>query len=350
MKLPFALAFLVPTCAAFADDKPSVTASVESTLATGGQNIRQLALDGDPATFFASDKNAAKDDTFTVVFDAPVVATDIAILGGKPDKSDPLQNVSLEVSEDGKTFEQVAGFSGIGLNSSLEPGRSVKALRLKVNEPTDHPLVIREITVKSFPEVVTFKWPVEFVVDVTDAPELKEWAESTAKACILAYPMICEELKSEGYTPARLISMTMKSSYKGVAMAGGTRITGSVKYFKDRPNDVGAMVHETTHVVQRYRGRGNPSWLVEGLADYVRFFKYEPGKIGKIDAEKAKYDASYRTSAAFLAYVVDKYSKTLINDLNKAMREGKYNEEIFKEKTGKPLKELGEEWKETLKK
>ncbi len=38
------------------------------------------------------------------------------------------------------------------------------------------------------------------------------------------------------------------------------------------------MVHETVHCVQRYRGRGNPGWLVEGVADYVRFFKYEPKK------------------------------------------------------------------------
>ena len=51
-----------------------------------------------------------------------------------------------------------------------------------------------------------------------------------------------------------------------------------MKYFKANPDDIGAMVHETVHCVQLYRGRGNPGWLVEGVADYVRFFKYEPGK------------------------------------------------------------------------
>ena len=36
------------------------------------------------------------------------------------------------------------------------------------------------------------------------------------------------------------------------------------------------MVHETVHCVQQYRTRNNAHWLVEGIADYIRFFKYEP--------------------------------------------------------------------------
>ena len=47
--------------------------------------------------------------------------------------------------------------------------------------------------------------------------------------------------------------MTLKKSYRGVAAASGSRITGSVKYFKDHPDDVGAMIHETAHIVQHYR-------------------------------------------------------------------------------------------------
>ena len=327
-----------------------VVASVGSTLHTGGQNIRQLAFDGDPATFFASDKSAGKDDSFTLAFDKPVKVSELSVLVGRDDKDDSSDQVSIQVSADGSTFEDAAKPSGREAKLAYPGGREIKAVRIKPTEGLSHPLTIREIIVKSDPAVTTFRWPVEITVDVTDAPEMKDWAEKAALACERAYPMICEQLRSDGYTPARQISMTLKSSYKGVAMAGGTRITGSVKYFKDHPDDLGAMVHETTHVVQRYRGRGNPSWLVEGLADYVRFFQYEPGKIGPINAERAKYDASYRTTAAFLGYVVEKYDKTLILDLNRAMREGKYNEEIFKEKTGKTLKELGEEWKATLKK
>lgn len=327
-----------------------VVASIEATMRTEGQNIGQLAFDGDPGTFYASDKSAGKHDRFTLAFDRPVKVSELAVLVGRDDKDESSDRVKVLVSADGSTFEDAAKPVGREAKVAFPGGREVKAVRIVPTEDLSHPLTIREISVKSDPAVTTFRWPVEFVVDVSDAPEMKDWAEGAARACERAYPMICEELKSDGYTPARLISMTLSSSYQGVAQAAGTRITGSVKFFKDHPDDVGAMVHETTHVVQRYRSGGNPSWLVEGVADYVRFFKYEPGKIGRIDPERARYDASYRTTAAFLAYVVEKYDKSLILDLNRAMREGKYREEIFKERTGKPLKELGDEWKATLKK
>jgi Peptidase of plants and bacteria/F5/8 type C domain len=327
-----------------------VVASVESSLHTEGKNVRQLAMDGDPSTFFASDKPAAKDDHFTVVLDSPVKVTAIAVASGKADGADALEKGVIQVSTDGTTFEDVAKVSGRDGKADLGAGRTVKAVRLRLDGDLGHPLLIREITLTSDPAVVTFRWPVEFVVDVTDAPEMKGWAEKAATACVRAYPMICEELKSDGYVPPRLISMTLKSSYKGVAEAGGTRITGSVKFFTDHPDDIGAMVHETTHVVQRYRGRGNPSWLVEGVSDYVRFFKYEPGKIGRIDPDRARYNASYRTTAAFLAYVSKTYDPDLVRKLNKSMREGTYREEQFKEFTGKTVKDLGDEWKATLKK
>jgi hypothetical protein len=125
-----------------------------------------------------------------------------------------------------------------------------------------------------------------------------------------------------------------------------------VSWFKRHPDDVGAMVHETVHVVQAYRyGRGgnrNPGWLVEGIADYVRFFKYEPGKAGPVRADK-HYDGSYRVTATFLNYVSEKYDKELVRKLNAAMRQGKYSDDLFKDATGKTLQELDDEWRTTLK-
>jgi hypothetical protein len=121
-----------------------------------------------------------------------------------------------------------------------------------------------------------------------------------------------------------------------------------VSYFQKNPNDIGAMVHETVHCVQLYRGRGNPGWLVEGVADYLRFFKYEPGKAGRLNPERAKYDGSYRVTAAFLNYVEENHSRGIVKKLNAAMREGKYKEELWKEITGKTLEELGQQWRASL--
>jgi hypothetical protein len=324
-----------------------VAATVTTTLATGDRHIRQFAFDGDPDSYFASDKNPGKADHFTLVFDKPVSLKSLTVTTGIPKGGDALDAGTLEVSSDGTKFEELARFAD-GAAKGDAGGRKVTAVRVRPADDMKHPLAIREFTVESDPPVATFKYPVEIAVDVTDAPDMKEWADKVAQVCERQYTMLNEELKSDGYKPPTYVTMTLKNSYNGVAATGGTRITGSVKYFKAHPDDVGAMVHETAHVVQHYFGRNNPGWLVEGVADYVRFFKYEPGKLGRINADRAHYDGSYRVTAAFLAYLTDKHDKEIVRKLNAAMREGKYKPEMFKDLTGKTLDELDEEWRATL--
>jgi Peptidase of plants and bacteria len=327
--------------------KKSVAAVVESSLKTSGGQIRQFAFDGDLETYFASDGNPGKDDHFTLRFDEPIIVKSITVTTGRPKGEDRLGGGVLETSDDGKRFVELAAFKDGTVSGS--PSDKVQAIRIKPGE-MKHSLIIREIKIDSDPVVATFRYPIEFTVDVSDAPEMKEWAEKTARLCERQYSMINDELKSDGYKPPTRVTMTLKKDYRGVAATGGSRITGSVKYFQDHPDDVGAMVHETVHVVQRYRTRNNPGWLVEGVADYVRFFKYEPGKLGRINPDRARYDGSYRVTAAFLNYVSEKYDKDLVRKMNKSMREGEYKDDLWKDFTKKTAKELDEEWRATLKK
>ena len=46
--------------------------------------------------------------------------------------------------------------------------------------------------------------------------------------------------------------------------------------------------------------------------------------------------------------IVGKYDKDLIKELNAALREGRYSNEIWKERTGKTLDDLAAEWKKGL--
>jgi Peptidase of plants and bacteria len=328
-------------------NKPPVTASIETTLSTASRQIRQFAFDGDPGTYFGSVQNPGMSDHFTLIFDEPVVVNSIAVVTGRPDSSDMLEAGKVETSVDGKTFHDRANFTA-GVAYAILGSRPIRAIRIKPGQQLAHPLAIRELTIDSQPLVAAFKYPVEFIIDVTDAPEIKEWAEKVASVCEKSYPMINEELKSEGFKPPTTVTMALKNSYRGVAAAGGGRIVGSVKYFKDHPNDIGAMVHETSHIVQRYRGRNNPGWLVEGVSDYVRFFKYEPGKLGRIDPKRAHFNGSYRTTAAFLAFLTERYDKQIVQKLNAMMREGKYTKDALKQLTGKSETELDEEWRATL--
>ena len=330
-------------------DEPAktVTARVESSLPSAVDHIRQFAFDGNADTYFATSTSPTASDHLTLILDAPVALKSVKVTTGGAKGEGVLKAGVIEVSEDGAKFETLIKFDD-GKAQAEGKERKVKALRIRPSEDLKHQLTIREIAIESTPKVAVFRYPVEFTYDIADAPEMKEWIEKVIRTCEKHYPMICDELASKDFKPTTQIRITMKSDYAGVAEASGSKIKGSVKFFKANPGDIGAMVHETAHCVQGYRARGLPGWLVEGIADYVRFWKYEPGKAGKVNADRAKYDGSYRTTAAFLAFVTEKYDAKLVNKLNAILREGKYDVKVWKEITGKTVEELDRQWKESL--
>jgi hypothetical protein len=190
---------------------------------------------------------------------------------------------------------------------------------------------------------------VEITVNTEKAPEMAEYGVKVKEVAELWYPKIVALLPSEGFEPAEKVTITFDPGYKGVAAASGGRIVCAPKWFTDHPEDLGAVVHELAHVVQAYRRGRPPGWLVEGIADHVRFFHYEPeDQRPRPDAKRARYDASYRTSAAFLEWVRAKHDPELVVKLNAACRQGRYRDEIWTELTGKTVEELGKDWKESL--
>ncbi|CAN5439473.1 hypothetical protein BH11PLA2_BH11PLA2_24200 [soil metagenome] len=337
---------IVATVPIHAAETP-VFVTANSTMTTGGGQIREFAFDGDEKTFFKSAINPAKDDTFTLTFDTPVTVKAVKALTGQANQDHHFAG-DLDVSIDGIKFTTIATFKDGTAEGT--PASKVKAVRLRVTATMEHPLIVREFTIVSDPPVAVFKYPVEFTLDVADAPELKVWATKAIRVCERHYFMINEELKSDDYKPRTVILLSFKKDYKGVAEAGGGRIKGSVDYFKKHPDDVGALVHETAHVVQNYRTRNNPGWLVEGIADYIRFYKYEANKPKPLSPERAKFDGSYRTTAAFLDYLATTHNKEIVKKLNTAMRDGEYSADLFKKYTTKPLAELDEDWKKSLRK
>jgi RNA polymerase sigma factor (sigma-70 family) len=326
---------------------PPVVASIDTTLNSAQGQIRQFAFDGNADSYFASESNAGRKDHFTLVFDQPVGVDSIVVTTGRPEGGDSLEVGALEVSVDGKTFEPLTQFRD-GIARSKPKGRKALAIRVRPTAELGHPLTIREFALDSYPPVAIFKNPLEIVVDVTDAPQMREWAAEAARTCERAYPMVCEELQSDGFTTGNVLTLALKNDFNGVAAIRNGYITASVKYFQNRPDDYGALVHVMSYSVQNYNSRKNPRWLVAGIADYVRFFKYEPGKLGPIDPQRAKYQGSSRETAAFLAFLVKRYDSELVRKLNTLMRQGDYTDDIFKNLTGKTLDELEKEWRATL--
>lgn len=202
-------------------------------------------------------------------------------------------------------------------------------------------------------------------LDTTETPDLTEWVHQVlAPVAKEWYPILVKMLPSEGYQAPTNLSIQFSKSMRGVAATSGTRIRCAASWYRQnlKGEAVGSVVHEMVHVVQQYgRGRRNnpnatsaPGWLTEGITDYIRFYKFEPqthgAEITQRNLSRAKYDASYRITANFLNWVIDKYDQDLLLQLNTVIREGKYNEEFWKTRTGHTVPELGDEWKASLEK
>jgi hypothetical protein len=188
----------------------------------------------------------------------------------------------------------------------------------------------------------------EIVFDVSEVPELQAWVDSRLRPiCERWYPMIVELLPSEGFTAPRRTTITFKKEMQGVASTSGTRIQCAGRWFQRNLEGeaAGAVVHELVHVVQQYgRTRGgnpNPGWLVEGVADYIRWFLYEPvSQRPRPNPARAHYTDSYRVTAAFLHFVTETHDKDIVRKLNAAMREGRYTPELWTALTGKTIDDL----------
>ncbi len=199
----------------------------------------------------------------------------------------------------------------------------------------------------------------QITIDYTDAPELKDWVEKKLQPTVDAwYPKIIEALPSKNFKALAHVSIAITDDYRGVAATGGDRVVCNSAWFKENYGGeaLGAVVHELVHVAQQYgygrtrRGASNPVWLVEGIADYIRWFKYEPKPTGTRprNPARANYTDSYRTTAGFLNFVVEKHDKQVVVKLNAAMRQGKYSADLWKQYTGKTAEELWKEYVATL--
>jgi hypothetical protein len=193
---------------------------------------------------------------------------------------------------------------------------------------------------------------------VVDASQIQGVAGMEAAAAFAAgvpklvgdgYPMIVRVLGAQPATPPKQVTVVFDKGMDGVAATGGDEIHVAARYVEGHPDDTGMIIHELTHVVQAYP-KYDPVWLVEGIADYVRFYHYEPAaKRPHPNPATATYHDSYRTTAAFLDWAVRTYDPDLVKKLDAALKAGNYSEDVFVRSTGKGLDKLNAEWIFSLK-
>src|SRR3546814_94344 len=114
------------------------------------------------------------------------------------------------------------------------------------------------------------------------------------------------------FNPAavRRVTLAIDTAYDGVAYAHDGRVVISQAWLEKKPGDVDVVTHEVMHIVQAYPSGSEPGWLVEGIADYVRY-KYGVDNAGagwSLPDVKANhhYNQSYRITARFLDWIETK--------------------------------------------
>ena len=202
----------------------------------------------------------------------------------------------------------------------------------------------------------------KYEFDMSGATNLTAWTETKLRPMVETwYPKLCALLAQPGFTPPGKVRFRYRDNHHmhgTPAWAAGNEISLNRQWFEGNTNGeaLGCVVHEMVHVVQAYRygRRRAPSWVQEGLADYVRWFLYEPESFGAIPNfrdQNTRHDSSYRVTAHFLNYVELKYGSgrnPIYRRLNAAARDANYSDDFWKEATGKGLAELDAEWKQAF--
>ncbi len=185
------------------------------------------------------------------------------------------------------------------------------------------------------------------VLDVAEFPESKAWGEAAKALVEKWFPIVTSMLSTQDYKVPEQIRIRILPTANAPAFASGSTITINGKWITDRPDDLGMVIHELVHVVQQYpRNANKPGWLVEGIADYIRWWRYEPeAPRPRIVYEKAKHTDSYRTTAYFLAWVSRRYDMRLVPALDLALRKAEDPMPVFAKLTGKQVEDL---WKEFI--
>jgi hypothetical protein len=121
------------------------------------------------------------------------------------------------------------------------------------------------------------------------------------------------------------------------------------KWFTQHPKDIDVVTHEAMHIVQHYQANNyQPRWLSEGIADYVRQLYGLSNKASGWSMPPVmsgmNYQYGYRIAARFLFWIAQYKDKDFVKEVDRSMRENKYTTSIWKQRTGKTLDELWQEY------
>ena len=328
---------------------PTVEGLLYSTMPSEGTHHPEMAADSDEKTYFRSAYGMDDGDEFLLRLSQPIPVSVLKIMTGDPEGQDALTTGFVETSTDGVNFTRAATFNAQGVASKAMGGKLVQDVRIRLNSGAGIPaLLIREITLTSPTKISHMQLgPGRGFIDLSEAPDLTVWSQKAEAQMEQSWSDGAALLYTDKFLPPNMVHVVYRTGegVTGVAATGGGVMTINSAWCRAHPENTGLTVHETAHVLQAYAGY-NPVWLVEGIADYIRWVKFEPQNFHpRLNPKTATYHDSYQTSATFLAWCELHYDSALVSKLSKALRFGTYRNDMFAKYCGKDVDTL---WAEFL--
>jgi hypothetical protein len=164
---------------------------------------------------------------------------------------------------------------------------------------------------------------VEIEIDTSNAPLLVDWAVKLKTLMLGWWPVITSVLASPGFEAPDVVKVVFRDLPPNVgAGTADNLIMVNLADIQAHPDDTGRVAHEMVHVVQRYP-QPNIQWLIEGIADYIRYYVLLPQDPKRaFDPSRATYQVGYAPAAALLDWVERKYGAGSVRRINAAMRQG----------------------------
>lgn len=337
-------ALLLLAAFAQAPSPAPIEATLYSTMPSRWANRPELAMDGDAKTAFRSYYGMEEEDSFVVMFARPVPVRLIRAVTGEENGEDLLTNGVLEIADASGKFRKAADFKD-GVAALASGSGVVTALRVRMNRGKAAPhLVLREVTVGGTP-VHARRGSGRAFTELNGNKDLAAWAEKAERQMEAFWPDAAALLYSKGFVTPNAVNVYYETGPRvtPVAATGGGKMSVNTAWARAHPDDTGLTVHEMAHVVQ---SGGAPGWLIEAVADYIRWVRFEPENFTyRIDPKTATPHDPYRTGAAFLGWCENHYDPRLVTKLNDAARFGRYSDALFEKACGKPIQTL---WAEFL--
>ena len=324
-----------------------VEALVYSTMPSTNAHRPEMALDGDSNTYFQSDYGMDDGDDFEVILSRAIPVSSLQVVTGDTDHQDRLTGGVLETSPDAVHFTQAAAFGASGI-ASASGRRLVRAIRIRLNPNQNvSALVVREMTITSPVKIAHVQLgPGRGFVDISQAPDLTVWSATAERQMEQSWDDTAALLYTDKFITPNAVNVVYKTGpdVTGVAATGGGVMTVNSAWCRAHPDDTGLTVHETSHVIQAYSAY-DPVWLVEGIADYARWVKFEPEHFHpRINVKRATYHDAYQTTATFLGWCELHYDSRLVTKLSQDVRFGNYKTSLFQRYTGKDVDTLWSEF------